>query len=301
MYSRDDVAVGGPQYIMKAFIFSGLCRVAVVCLGAGLSFGSTVFSVATNIGQQYTVSTNTFSTTGNDMAGMRISATFSDSSTGFCIWATGTTAGCSATTGNGKFTIGFPGATDTDPAAGALSTSIWTITNNSTANLASLTINGLYNGTMVDFDRCTYAATTGGALQFDDTDTQVAGGTCYSGGSTTGVHAVEGTPGSNVGFSAKGASNGTNPTSSQPMVTYTNRLHLSGQSAVGDIWGEIVLTFGQGTTGAFSSNQTFRFIADTDLLTSAAVDVTPEPATFAVMGFALAGIGLLRLRRNPTR
>lgn len=251
------------------------------------SFGSTVTysSPATQNDTTFTVSISTATTTGSDMAGIEFSAYLNGSSTAStCVWAAGSTAGCTTSSG---VEIGFPGTTSTDPAAGGAG-AIWTITNDAGAgnDVTKVVINAVVGDT--EFDLCTY-----GVSNTIDLTNDSHGETNYCSGGT----ASQGTVGSNVGYSAIGAPGGSSITGT---ATYSDLLHLSSQTvatAVGDIWGDLTFTFPASDGGEFVNGDTFKFYADTDTLSSAQADA-PEPASVGLLGMGLVGMGLLSIRRT---
>ena len=101
-----------------------------------------------------------------------------------------------------------------------------------------------------------------------------------------------------MGYSAGDATGGT--TTSQADAAYSNVLHLAATASVLDAWGTLTLTFGANSSAAFSGTQTFTLLADTDLIGGFSLDVAavPEPATFAMVGLALAALGAFRIRRR---
>ena len=229
----------------KRFRFSGPLLALAVVLSAGFSDGSTITSVSPSSfpaaanGTSYNVTQGSYSVDGNGMAGIVITATFSGGSGATsqqCTWAS---ASCSV---SNQFSVSFPGSTDTDPAAGSLASSIWTVTNSRTSgNLLSLNIQGLPG--LIAFDLCT-TKTGSNPIALDNTDSP-GGGTCF------GDNAVEDTSGSNVGYSAHSASGGT--TSATASAVYSNELHVGATPANGDIWGTLTLTFGG---SSFASGKT---------------------------------------------
>src|SRR5579863_3574182 len=117
------------------------------------SFGSTISysNPATVNGSTVTVSISNSDTTGSDMAGIVIAAYLNGSSTpSVCIWAAGSTAGCTTASG---VQIGFPGNTSTDPASGGVG-AFWTITNNAGAgnDITKIVIDAVAAKT--EFDLC---------------------------------------------------------------------------------------------------------------------------------------------------
>lgn len=273
---------------MRKIVFS------LLCAGGITAFGSTITLPSTqDPGIPGTVTVSAFVANGNSMAGMQILAVFSDGLPAVsCTWASsaGSTAGCSSL---GNFSIGFPTAiTSTSPEPGGGGPgAIWTITDLRGAgagnDLVSLTIVGTppVSGSGVGFDRC---------LVFNGTTNVIADG---NHGGTTCQNTSDsrtGTTGSEFGYSVGSAPGGTGSAT----VEYVNELHLAATPPVGDLWGEVILSFGSTLNGSDGTKNAFTFKADTDLLTTFVSD-TPEPATSALIGIGLISLVLLgRKRKN---
>jgi len=74
-------------------------------------------------------------------------------------------------------------------------------------------------------------------------------------------------------------------------VTYSDRVALTGQAAVGDLWQVMTLNFG---TDGFSGR--FSFIQDTD--NDIRATQVPEPGMLSLIGLALAGLGFTVRKRK---
>ena len=260
------------------FLRSGSKFASAVMLLTGFAvtpgFGSTINFVAPDASISTTVTENNFAVFGNTMGPMLITAKFADASTASCNWAAG--AGSSGCTSASNFSIGFPSGADTDPDVSG--SAVYTITDlKTTSSIVSLTIDALAGN--VAFDRCLKA---GG---FDDTNN--GGGAC-----NTANGGLDGTPNSAQGWSIASGAGGTAGIAAS--AQYFNILHIAAAVPVGDAWGGVTLTF---TGTAFTTNSTFTFRADTDIVTSKASDV-PEPGTLAFIGAGLAGLGALRFRKR---
>jgi hypothetical protein len=248
-----------------------------VILGFGaVASASTITEPLTTVtGQSYTVVSTAFAVDGDQMAGMKISATFAGGGTDTCTWATGSpNAGCTGI--GGDFSLLFPHLQDTDPDTSGAN-GIWTLTNLDTNTLTSLTVDAVIGG--VSFDRCLLAS------GFDDTNNNISVCDTAHGG-------LEGTPGTAEGWTVNNANGGTSGITAS--ATYFDVLHTSGQAPILDAWGEMTLNFAGTTT--FATSDTFTYRADTDLVTASA-DV-PEPATMGLLGLGLLGLGALRLRKR---
>lgn len=264
----------------KRVVFS----VAGVVLAAASCSASSITAVTTSTGQPYTVTTGNYTVNGNAMVGISISATF-NSLAGLVNCGTWTPSGGSGPAGcssAGNFSVQFsPGNNDTDIAAGG--SGAWIITNlNNTYSLATVTINALAGG--FNFDRC-YTG-NGTTISFNDSNPS----NC--------IGRNQGTTGSNIGYSAEGVS-GSGTTSATATAQYQDLLHTSTQTLY-DIWGQLVLTFTDGTNGtsAFTSNQTFYFRADTDHIINTFTADIPEPGSLGLIGAGLLVLGVYRTRRK---
>lgn len=231
-------------------------------LGAAAASGSTIVNVSTIVGQTYTVAVTESDTTGADMVGMLITATYSNGTSLTCSWTSSGT--CSNTPTGGGFSVTYPAGNSTSPLNGGTD---WTIANTRTGlSLTSIVFDGIPGKTA--FDRC--MGLLGG---FNDTGTSLLA--CLG----------EGTANSSAGYSV-GDGNGGSAINAN--VQYSNQLHLAGQAAVGDLWGKITIAF----TSNFAPGATFTFRTDTDTLSPLILTDAPEPATFAMMGAALLVLGL---------
>lgn len=235
--------------------------------------GSTIFSVGTNAATTaYTITISGFGTTGASMVGMQITANYSNSTSATCAWiAAGT-----CTVAN-SFAVSYPAAQSTNPTQATAGTN-WTITNNNATvgvRMTSITFNGIPG--LTGFDRCLNASNVP-----DDTNVNCTG---------------QGTAGSQVGWSVGNGVTTLGTSGIQGSVVYSNPLHLSAATAVGDLWGSFTITF-SGTN--FNNGNTFTFQSDSDTLTTATADVvaTPEPSTFGLAGFALVALGLIKRKRR---
>lgn len=261
-----------------------VCSLALCAITA--AYGSSITGVSTNAsGTSYTVTYNNFATVGGTpganqvgMAGVVMTATFGDG-TDTCTWVNAT--GC---VGAG-FTVNFPNIS-TDPDAGGGANAFWTITNTRTNaaghQMISLFINGIPG--LTSFDRCMT-----GANAFSDATN--SGGSCL-----TNSGGIEGTTGSNVGWSVS-SSTQTATAGITASALYANQLKIATQAFQGDAWGSLTLTFA-GT--AFQGGSNFTFQADTDSISTASA-IVPEPATYGMVGLSLLGFGLLSkfARRGP--
>jgi hypothetical protein len=157
----------------------------------------------------------------------------------------------------------------------------WTVSNLSTLNMLSLSLNGVYAS----------APAAGQFLTaFNPAVDQITGHPSYTG---AGSPAVTCGPTTGIGGCLEATSTPGGTTAALASVLYSNALHPSGQVVNLDFWGTITLTF---NTSPFQASETFQFKIDTDGLTGASVDIiTPEPGTLG-----MAALGLLLFGASKT-
>ncbi|HTP34553.1 MAG TPA: PEP-CTERM sorting domain-containing protein [Candidatus Acidoferrales bacterium] len=194
-----------------------------------------------------------FSTFGDQMAGMVVTAYFGSTSFSATWAATGSGAGGASVTNEFSLTE-----------SGDTFTSLWTLTNDSSARLTRLTI----------------AAAPGNAV-FD---------ICLSPSPTCAADNSEGTPGSARGwtFDRQGGYAGTID------VTYFNEVELIGNSPVGDLWANLDLAFAD----AIAPGGNLTWISDTDSAPSTG-SIAPVPEPMSLILLATCGAwALSRIRRR---
>ncbi len=244
----------------------------LVSAAAASLFGSTITSstITSPTGTVGSYNFNTFDAAATSMGGLIVQVNYANSTSATCTWVNGTN-GCTSAT---NFSI-----TETDGANGTFN-GTWNFTDSKTGtSVLSLVFIGSGPGNasgFVGFDLCWNSANTPNYAN--------------TGGSNTAC-GVEGTVGSNIGWSAGTVAGGnTNiPTS----VVYTNAVKLpTAATPVGDEFSKVTFNF---TSGSFTNSATaFTWRMDSDLLSSP----VPEPGTLGVVGIALLGLGGLRLRRK---
>lgn len=84
-------------------------------------------------------------------------------------------------------------------------------------------------------------------------------------------------------------------------VVYSNVVTFNGESIKYDAYTTVTMNFDNSSTGPDNDQTPFTFKMDTDLGSNGIVGITatPEPSTYALMGFGLLGVfGVARRRRN---
>jgi hypothetical protein len=241
----------------KTFLFCGLSAVSAL---PGMA--STISDVSWNDSTQTRIAgVSPTTATGANMGPMLVTVNFVNGDTDFCFWST-SLMGCNGT--NSMFTIRV--------SAGDTRNATWTVDNNhanvfgSGENLVSFTINALAG--YVGFDQCLNGLT--------GNKPGVPGPTSNPNQFCLGT----GTTNSGTGLAAQDGTGGNNTMS----VVYSNRLYTPTQN-LGDLYGTATFTV---DGSSFTPSEVFTWEMDTDLM------VTPEPATFGMMGFALIVLGGIR-------
>jgi hypothetical protein len=236
-----------------------------LCLTATACWASTITTATSSPGNTFSYLGANFVEVekGSDLAGATATAVFANGSFTCTFDSTGTCADA-----GGNFSVVVQPATSNTLSAN------WEVSDlrgaGSSNDMISLTINaGLGNSS---FSPCA----PGGV---PDTNDQCGG--------------------AGVAKSAETTSSGSPASAS---VFYTNELHIANQVVDATEWGVITLTFNGTFRSGAGNNSTglFQFKIDTDFVGPLTADV-PEPATMAMMGFALVGLATLKLRRKRTK
>ena len=255
---------------------------SLVAVVASLVVGTTAHAQAVQYQNGSTFTTTGiagFATTGSMMTGLRVTANFSGGST-----FTGTWGDLGATL------PGAYGLVDANWGSVLLGASANTndffwllqLTNASPGSLTSLTFNGGAAGVVFD---CRFTA---------------AGCNNVSG------TVIEGTPGSSNAIPFTLSSGNAFPEGSVT-GTYSNRVGLTGQLPVGDLFEQFSMQFNDANGGGLSGSANFLFAVDTDNIVANSVLVpidpgpsttVPEPSTYALMAAGLAGMLVMARRRR---
>lgn len=244
-----------------------LCIATLPLLGSTITSGN----VSSTQGTVGLYSVSTYSTTEAAMIGMVVQVTwYGVGGSEQCTW---TATGCSVANG---FSV-----SEADGGAGTYN-GTWSFTNSNSGNYVnSITFlgSGVNNPT--------------GTTVFN---------MCWNGSSAStsnsGCVANSGTTNSNLGWTASsvGGGNSASPSS----VVYSNEIHATSLATIyGDEFSQVAFTFpNYNTSGYFASGgSAFTWRMDTDTVASS----VPEPATYGLVGFVLAGLGAMRFRKQKRK
>ena len=252
-----------PREYMKKKIFT---VIGIVCCGAGLLSASNITASSASSGTNY-FATGPFNANqkASEVVGMTVTITYvSGSVIDTCAFAA---------TGICATVVGSRTLASTTPASQNTSAALWSVFNTQAGETVStVTFNGVPGKTV--FNPCL----TSGTPNFSGSGCAAPAGEDPGFGNSLSVSSHSG----GLALNAK--------------ANYSDAVRAAGNVYLSDLYAKVVLT--NFTGGSFTSSATaFTFDADTDQVTALTVD-TPEPATYGLVGLALAGLGALKFRRR---
>ncbi len=233
----------------------------LLCASAG-AFAGTV-NINTDASEPVDVAgISGFTTTGADMNGMLITATFLDGSSETVTWGATGDAGAGAANGTG-WGLALTGDSFFNE---------WVLSNESGEGMSGLTIEALPGSTVLDRfinDEVSPGTSLGFSFQVDD--------------------------------DLPGPNNDDDAGVDTFNVLYSQPVGINGAAPLGDIWGKIDIGFLNAgafgiEVGFRSSSRKLRFMQDTDNLLQGGMEMVPLPGTVAMAGSCLL-LGATRRRR----